>query len=258
MARSLRSKIAAGSFALVVATSSLVTLAAPKGGHGEDGHGHAAAGGHGEAGGGHHGDPHPNWFHGLLGEKEGVEPSLLWRAPGTPPPYLSNVINTLALAFVLVKLAKGPVVNGLRTRRERLLKGIDEASRMKAEAEKSLAEYKQRLDNIDSEITRVREEMRAANEAERVRILSDAEQRRTRLESEARLLVEQELAALHDQLRRETAAAALRSAREILRSQTTNEDQRRLSESFLQDLRLRAQAGARPSNGGASNGGGHS
>ncbi len=244
MARSLRSKLAALSFAAVVVTSALVTLAAPKG-EAQDGHG-AAASGHG----GHHGDPHPNWFHGLLGEKDGVEPSLLWRPKGTPPPYLSNLINTLALAFVLVKLAKGPVVNGLRTRREKLLKGIDEAARMKSESEKSLAEYKQRLDNIDLEITRVRDEMRAANEAERARILSDAEQRRVRVESEARLLVEQELAALHEQLRRETVAAALRSARELLTSQTTGEDQRRLSEAFLQDLKLRSHAGARPSNGG--------
>jgi F-type H+-transporting ATPase subunit b len=252
LARSLRSKIAASfatvSFAAVVVTSSLVALAAPpKGGHG-DAQG-AAADGHGDAG-GHHGDPHPNWFHGLLGEKEGVEPSLLWRPKGTPPPYLSNLINTLALAFVLVKMAKGPIVNGLRTRREKLLKGIDEASRMKSEAEKSLAEYRQRLDNIDAEITRVRDEMRSANESERKRILGDAEQRRVRVETEARLLVEQELAALHEQLRRETVAAALRSARELLRTQTTNEDQRRLSEVFLQDLKLRAHAGARPSNGG--------
>lgn len=252
MARPLCSKLAAVSFAAVVLTSSLLTLAAPKGGHGEAqsaDHG-ATSGGHGAAAGGHHADPHPNWFHGFFGEKEGVEPSLLWRPKGTPPPYLSNLINTLALALVLVKLAKGPVVNGLRTRREKLLKGIDEASRMKSEAEKSLAEYRRRLDNIDSEITRVRDEMRASNEAERVRILADAEQRRARLEAEAKLLVEQELSALHEQLRRETVAAALLSAREILRSQTTGEDQRRLSEVFLQDLKLRSQVGARPSNGG--------
>jgi F-type H+-transporting ATPase subunit b len=207
---------------------------------------HAGSGGHG----GGHGDPHINWYHGLLGEKEGVEPSLLWRPPGTPPPYVSALLNTLALGFVLVKLAQGPIVNGLRTRRERLLKGIEESARMKAEAEKSLAEYKHRLDNLDAEIARVREDMRQASEAERRRILSEAEARRTRLETEARLLIDQELAALHEQLRRETAAAALRSARELLRTQTTGEDQRRLCEGFLQDLRLRSPAGTRPSNGG--------
>jgi F-type H+-transporting ATPase subunit b len=187
----------------------------------------------------------------MLGEKKGVEPSVLWRAPGTPPPYLSMLINTLALAFVLVKLAKGPVVNGLRTRREKLLKGIEEASRMKAEAEKSLAEYRLKLDNIDSEIERVRQEMRQSAEAERKRILEEAGHRREGLEAEAKLLIEQELSALHEQLRRETAAAALRSARELLKAQTTGEDQRRLCDGFLQDLRLRSQtAGVRPSNGG--------
>jgi F-type H+-transporting ATPase subunit b len=262
MHRPFRSKFA-GLLAACALAAPLVALAAPPAGH-DDSHAehgakapasaahgaseHAGAGGHGAHGG--HGDPHVNWFHGMLGEKEGVEPSLLWRAPGTPPPYASNLINTLALGFVLVKLAKGPIVNGLRSRREKLLKGIDDAARMKAEAEKSLAEYKRKLDNIDSEIERVRQEMRQSAEAERRRILAEAEQRRERLENEAKLLVEQELAALQDQLRRETASAALRSARELLKAQTTGEDQRRLCDNFLQDLRLRTPSGARPTNGG--------
>jgi F-type H+-transporting ATPase subunit b len=246
-----------------------VAAAAPPAGHAEAEHGkpaahdaqpHGASAGHAAAehagAGGHsahdgHGDPQINWFHGLLGEKEGVEPSLLWRSPGAPPPYASAALNTLVLGLVLFKLAKGPVVNGLRTRRERLLKGIDEAARMKSEAERSLAEYRRKLDNIDSEIERVRQEMRQSSEAERQRILAEAEQRRERLENEARLLIEQELSAVHEQLRRETAAAALRSAREMLRTQTTGEDQRRLCDGFLQDLRLRSQTGVGPSNGGS-------
>lgn len=211
------------------------------------------AGGHGDGG---HGDHiEINWFYGLLGEKEGVEPNLIWRRPGMPIPYLAAIINSVVLALVLVRLAKRPIVDGLRQRRERLLKGIDEASRMKNEAETSLAEYKRRLDNIDAEIERVRQEMREANELERKRILGEAEVRRERLEHEAHILIEQEMKAVHDQLRRETAAAALRSAREILKARTTVEDQRRLVDEFLQDLRLRAQQSAAPR---PVNGGGHS
>jgi F-type H+-transporting ATPase subunit b len=258
MARSLRSGFAAllGACALV---TPLLALAAPAAGHGdahsgaEHGAKAAAHGGHEQGGAGAHGghgDPQINWVDGLLGEKEGAEPSLLWRPPGTPPPYAANLLNTLALAFVLFKLAKGPVVDGLRSRREKLLKGIDDASRMKAEAEKSLAEYRRKLENIDSEIERVRQEMRESNEAERRRILAEAEQRRERVENEARVLVEQELSALQEQLRRETVAAALRSARDLLKAQTSGEDQRRLGDAFLQDLRLRSEAAARASTGG--------
>ena len=68
---------------------------------------------------------------------------------------------------------------------------MEEAARMKSDAEKSLAEYEQKLASIDQEIERVRREMRAAGESERVRILADARARRERMERDARLLVEQ-------------------------------------------------------------------
>jgi F-type H+-transporting ATPase subunit b len=219
--------------------------------HAADSHaaqGHASEG-HGASGHGGHGDHiEINWFYGLLGEKPGVEPNLLWRSPGMPIPYLALLINTAVLAYVLVRMAKRPVLEGLRHRRERLLKGMDEAARMKQEAEESLAVYRTKLDRIDTEITRVREETQRANELERRRLLAEAEQRRERLESEARLLIEQELKALQEQLRRETAGAALRSARELLKAQATAEDHRRMADGFLQDLRLRA-AGSSPSTG---------
>src|SRR5690606_17076558 len=44
-----------------------------------------------------------NWFHGLLGEREGVEPNLLWRAPGTPAPVGAMVLNTVILVWLLVR-----------------------------------------------------------------------------------------------------------------------------------------------------------
>jgi F0F1-type ATP synthase membrane subunit b/b' len=83
----------------------------------------------------------------------------------------------------------------------------------------------------------VKRDMREAAEAERQRILTDAAARRTRLEQEARVLVEQELKAVRDDLTRETALAALRSARELLAANTSTDDHRRLCEEYLETLR---------------------
>ena len=47
---------------------------------------------------GAHGDAHAptfddvNWFYGFLGEKEGVEPDLLWRPTGMPVPLSKYVL----------------------------------------------------------------------------------------------------------------------------------------------------------------------
>ena len=107
---------------------------------------------------------------------------------------------------------------------------------MQAEATEQLRVYRSKLDNLDSEIERVRKEMRESSEAERRRVLEDAALRRTRLEQEARVLIERELEALRDELTKETALAALASARELLQRSVSTDDHRRLCEEYLQKL----------------------
>jgi F0F1-type ATP synthase membrane subunit b/b' len=197
-------------------------------GHGSEGHNE---GGHDE----HHQEF--NWFHGMLGVKEGVEPDLLWRTPDMPTPFAALLINTALLFGLLYKFARAPVAKGLVDRRQRIMRGIDEATAMKDEAKRQLDTYRSKLDNLDAEIERVKREMRETAEAERQRILGDAAARRTRLEQEARVLIEQELKAVREELTRATALAALRSARDLLATNTSTDDHRRLCEEYLETLR---------------------
>jgi len=215
--------------------------------------GHAAAGGHATPGHGeehgsseHSGEHHQafNWAYGLLGEKAGVEPSLLWRSPGMPVPFAAQLFNTLLLVGLLVRFAKAPVAKGLAERRQRISRGIDEATAMRAEATEQLRVYRAKLDNLDAEIERVRREMRESAEAERKRVLEEAGVRRQRLEQEARLLVDRELATVREELTRATAAAALESARELLKRSVSTDDHRRLCDEYLQNLPQGDGAGA--------------
>jgi F-type H+-transporting ATPase subunit b len=217
-------------------------------GHAAEGHaaeGHAAEGHAAEShaaeghGGGHEGGEHHqefNWFYGMLGEKADVEPSVLWRAPGTPAPFGAQLINTALLIGLLVRFGRKPLAQGLADRRQRILRGIEDASAMQAEATEQLRVYRAKLDNLDAEIERVRREMREGAEAERKRVLEDAKSRRARLEQEARTLIDRELEALREQLTRETAVAAVESARALLKDTVSTDDHRRLCEEYLQAL----------------------
>ena len=200
-------------------------------GHGDSGHGDAHGGGHGD---GHHQEF--NWYHGLLGEKEGVEPSLLWRAPGTATPFAATLLNTLLLVGLFVRFARQPLAKGLADRRQRIMKGMDDAAAMQKEATEQLRLYRSKLDNLDAEIERVRREMREGAEAERRRVLEEAAARRVRLEQEARVLIERELEALREQLTKETALAALNSARELLKRSVSTDDHRRLCDEYITAL----------------------
>jgi F-type H+-transporting ATPase subunit b len=201
--------------------------------------------GHGD---GEHENADINWSYGFLGEKEGVEPDLLYRPKGMPPPFLANVANALMLFGILVVFGRKPIAEALKHRKQRIVAGMDEAARMRGEAQAKLTEYEDKLKRLDSEVERIRTEMREAAEAERRRILSEAKERRERMERDAHLLVEQELKAAHDVLVRETVNGALTSAEEILTSRLTDADHDRLTAEYLDNIGKTSsiRAGARP------------
>jgi F-type H+-transporting ATPase subunit b len=210
---------------------------APTDGASQHGAGKQGSGAHGDA---THGAEHHqefNWYHGMIGVKDDREPSLLWRTPDMPTPFAAVLFNTALLFGLLYKFARAPVAKALVDRRQRIMRGIEEATAMKEEAKRQLDVYRQKLDNLDAEIERVKREMREGAEFERRRILDDAAERRTRLEQEARVLLDQELKAVREELTHATARAALHAARELLAAQTSTDDHRRLCEEYLETLR---------------------
>ena len=223
----------AATSALCLATTAPAFAAGDEHGHDHaaEGHGEAHGEGHGEAHGEGHGHAPTfddiNWFHGFLGEKEGVEPDLLWREPGTPVPFGALALNAAILYFLLFKYGKKPISDGLRQRKLGIMKGIEDAAKMKAQAEARLAEYQKKLDEVDQEVAR---------------ILSEAKERRGRMERDARTLIEQELKAARENLVRDTVRAAVKSAEATLTAQIGDADQQRLAQEYLVSIKASGNA----------------
>jgi len=210
----------------------------PQAGMAEGHAGHAAA----EHGGAH--GHEINLYYGFLGEKAGVVPSLAWRPKGMPPPLGALLVNTAILFYVLGRFGAPKMAEALKKRRGSIMAGFDEAARMRSDAERRLEEYTQKLDKIDQEIERVKREMRETGEAERARILEEAREKRSRMERDTQLLIEQELKAARDTLLKETVGASVRSAEELLSKQVTGSDQQRLIDEYIKEL-PRAVGGAK-------------
>jgi len=177
-----------------------------------------------------------NWMYGMFGEREGVEPSLLFRPKGMPAPFGIWILDALVLYGFLYRIAKKPVREALKNRKTSILRGMEEAARMKRDAEVRLADYEEKLATIEHEVERVRREMREASETERAHILQEARARRASMEEDAKRLVEQELAAAADTVKAEMIASAMRSAQATIRERLRTEDQQRLADEYLAGL----------------------
>jgi F-type H+-transporting ATPase subunit b len=154
-----------------------------------------------------------------------------------PAPFGAWLLNAALLYGVIFRYARKPLAEALKNRKSGILRGMNEAKRMRKDAESRLADYESKLDRIDHEIERVTKEMREAAATQRQAVLKDAKERRERMERDARLLVEQELAAAREGMKRELVSQALASATDALKTRLTEEDSRRLADEYLAGLK---------------------
>ncbi len=193
-------------------------------GHGAHGHGHVP----------HFSDI--NWWTGLIGEKEGVEPSLLWRPPGTPIPLGALLINTAILFFLIGRFGGPGIRQGLVDRKKRIAGDIEKAAEMRKEAEGQLAHYEEKLEQMEAEMARIKKEMQEQAEADRARILEEAKERRSAIEREARTLIEQELNQARHEATLKAVSGAVAAAREEVKKNLGQQDHERLAQDFLGSL----------------------
>jgi F0F1-type ATP synthase membrane subunit b/b' len=153
-----------------------------------------------------------------------------------PVPFLALIINFTILFGGLFLLGRKGLRDGLDKRRRKIIQGLEDAAKMHAEATEQLQSYEQRLRDVEADVERLKREMREAAEAERAHILAEAKARRERMERDAKLLIQQELDAAHEQLRNDTVRGAIESATTLLRQRVTPEDQSRLEKEYLTSL----------------------
>lgn len=192
--------------------------------------------------------PEPiNWtqFGGTRATAEGARPN--------PPPFAASLFNFAILAVILYMIVRRAVNPALASRRASIEADINEAQRLRAEAEAMHREYSERIAKMDDEFKKLREEMVEAGRAEQARILADAEARAEQMKREAQQTMEVEMRALRTELLQETVEAAVASAEQAIRSGVSAGDQTRLADEYVANLEKTAAA---PAGGAAAGRGG--
>ncbi|AUX27929.1 ATP synthase subunit B [Sorangium cellulosum] len=202
--------------------------------------------------------PHVNWWQGLIGVnneaagKGGIH-SLLWRyhneqnpcdPRNQPPPFLASLLNFGLLAFIIVRFGRKPIAEALKKRKQTIMAELDNASRLKEEAEKRLDQYEDKLTRLEETLAELKAEHAAQAEREKAHVLAEAEQRRVRMRKDAEFRIEQELKEARALLLKEAVEGAVAAAEQLLRQRVGKEDHDRVAEEYLKAIPAAVSSGA--------------
>mgnify|MGYP002149945009 CR=1 FL=1 len=204
---------------LVSATSFASPVVAPTAGPG-DAVAHEAAGAHGGAHAAHDGITLFNW------------PSA--EDPRIGLGYL--IINFLVLAFLIHRLILRKLVDDNAVRHDDIKRQVEEARRSLSEAEAGLADFKTRMDRVDGESKQILDTARKAAEADRVRLLADAEAEVERFKAHAMAAAQREVGLRRAEIEAEVVDRAIARAGELLAARMTAADQGRLVDDYAVEL----------------------
>jgi len=142
---------------------------------------------------------------------------------------MNFVVLVVALGFVLRK----PLSQALNSRIKVIKAQLDDLEAQKAEAEKQLDEYNDKLAQLEKEAEKIVDDyVRQGNEA-KARILKEAEASVEKLQVQARRNIEHEFGQAKLELQKEIFEKSLVKAEDIIRSKFTGEDQDRIVDEYL-------------------------
>lgn len=129
----------------------------------------------------------------------------------------AQVVNFLALIWLLKRFLYAPIVNAMDRREQRIAERLDEAAAREGEAQQAAREHREALESLDGRRDELLAEAREAAEDERKRLLDKARAEIDEVRAAWRHEVEGEKREFLGALRRETADAVEAIARRALR-----------------------------------------
>lgn len=152
------------------------------------------------------------------------------------PPFLFMLLNFGLLLVILGKYG-GPVARGIAQERHDTIKtALDEAARLRDQAQQKLTEYETRIKDVDAEVKKLVDGIRADAEADKKRILEAAAQQAAQMKRDAEQRIAAEIELARHQLTKEVTAAAAGATEKLLREKLTSDDQNKLVSTFISNV----------------------
>ena len=158
------------------------------------------------------------------------------------PPFLFALLNFAILLLILAKYG-GPAARKLAAERHDQIKtALDDAAKLRAQAAAKLAEYETRIKDVDSEVKKLVDGIRADAEADKKRILEAATAQAAQMKKDADQRIAAEIEYARKALQKEVTAAAANATEKLLKDKLTGDDQNKLVSTFIANVQTRKEA----------------
>ena len=214
---------------------------------------------HAAHGGAHHGDPtkHWNWagIHygkdlagGKYGDGTNLDPKTGKTVAGPEEPMSAPILlmflNFAALMAILWWKLRPAGQNLAAERHDQIKTALDEAAKLRNQAQAKLTEYEAKLKDADAEIKKLVDGIRTDAEADKVRILANAEKQSAQMKKDAEQRIAAEIEIARATLTREVTNAASIATEKLLRATMMPGDQQKVVASFIADLHGKTEPAA--------------
>ena len=154
-------------------------------------------------------------------------------SPAKLKDLLWRTLNFAVLLVVLIKVLSKPIANGLRARQQSIREQFTDLEERKAEADTAYKTYEEKLAAIDLEVSDIIKSAIEQGEAEKDRIIEEANRAAADIKRQAEMAIQHELAEAKLKLREQVANQAVVMAEELIRKNLEEADQVKLIEDYL-------------------------
>ena len=156
-----------------------------------------------------------------------------------------TLVVFLLSMYILSKVAFPRIAEALDKRQRAIEESIDTAERTRVEADKLLAEYRERLHEARSQADDIVARARKTAENNEAESVAEAKRKREEMMAATRRDIQQETRRAIQEIRNEVADLTVLATEKVTRKSLTDADQKRLVEEALSELDFAALSGDR-------------
>ena len=148
-----------------------------------------------------------------------------------------SMLNFAVFAFVIWRYVLPKIQEYFATRRDTLMADLDEARRLRTEAQEKLDEYSSRLDNLEKERQEIMDDYHKQGQREKERLVASAHKSVEKMRKDAEVLIAAETRRAIASIEQQAVDLAVNMAVTKVESQMNDGTQNQLVDQYVSDLK---------------------